>query len=453
MINDFKTNDPHAMKNLLFIIVFALISFTLASQSCLPEGIIFQNQADIDNFQVNFPGCAHIEGDVEIEGDHIYNLDGLSVVTAIGGQLYITNNDSLTDITGLSALTGIWGSLLISSNPMLTSLEGLESLITVPADVFISNNLLLNDISAIGNINSDSVAELWITSNAALSICDNAFICSYLSNPNGTVSIKNNAPGCANPPEVADDCGITLGCLPSGNYNFYHQADIDNFQANYPGCTELAGETLINGSDITNLAGLNVVTTINGSLKFFNCTQLESLAGIESITQINGPLSIIGNSLLTDISALNNLDTIGLTFLSISNNALLSNCAIEPVCSYLFGTFGASHCNVVNNDDGCKTMDEILMACSVGTEEIIYKDENQIHIVPNPAKDNVTVEVPGSSSKFQISIFNLNGQEIMKQSSDKTSAEFDISFLKPGIYFVKFEEAKQTIINKFVISR
>lgn len=437
----------------MFIILLGLNSLNVASQSCLPEGIIFQNQSDIDNFQANYPGCTHIEGDVEIEGDHIYNLDGLSVVTSTGGHLYITNNDSLTDITGLSALTGIWGSLLISSNPMLTSLAGLESLVTAPADVFISNNLVLNDISAIGNINADSVAELWITSNVSLSTCDNPFICSYLANPTGTVSIKNNAPGCANPPEVADDCDITLGCLPNGNYNFYNQADIDNFQANYPGCTELAGETLINGSDITNLDGLNNVTTINGSLKFFNCTQLENLAGIEAITQINGPLTIYGNSVLTDISALNNLDTSGLTYLSIANNTLLSACQIEPVCSYLFGSFGGSNCNIMSNNDGCNTVDEILDACSVGTEEIGIEEDEQIRIIPNPAKDFITVEVSGLSSEFQFSIFNLSGQEIIKQSSDENKVEFDISFCKPGIYFVKVEEPQQTTVNKFVIIR
>lgn len=55
--------------------------------SCLPEGIIFSNQAQIDNFNSNYPDCTEIKGGVLIEGNDISNLDGLSIVTSIGGYL------------------------------------------------------------------------------------------------------------------------------------------------------------------------------------------------------------------------------------------------------------------------------------------------------------------------------------------------------------------------------
>jgi hypothetical protein len=49
--------------------------------TCLPEGINFTTQAQIDNFQTNYPGCTEIEGDVLILGSNITNLTGLSVLT------------------------------------------------------------------------------------------------------------------------------------------------------------------------------------------------------------------------------------------------------------------------------------------------------------------------------------------------------------------------------------
>ncbi|NTV83601.1 MAG: hypothetical protein HGA23_04795, partial [Bacteroidales bacterium] len=343
------------MKRLVTVLTGMLISLIGMSQSCLPTGINFTTQAQIDNFQLNYPGCSGIEGGVEIEGDDIFNLDGLGVLTSIGGSLYITNNDNLNDLSGLVSLSSVGGSLLISTNASMTSLDGLENLNAVLSDVFISNNPVLTDISAIGNINAENVAELWITSNVSLATCDNPFICNYLSNPSGTVNIKTNAPGCSNPPEVADDCGITLGCLPNGNYNFYSQADIDNFQLNYPECYELNGVITITGNDIASLEGLQMVNSVNGALKINNNPQLTNLAGLDAITLVNGSVTITGNSILTDITALSNIDTSLVSYLGIINNPLLADCEIHSVCDYLTGPFGYENCNISNNNDGCKS--------------------------------------------------------------------------------------------------
>ncbi len=57
---------PNAMKKLLFTIIVCLFSLSLLSQSCLSEGIIFNTQEQIDNFQTENPGCTEIEGSVWI---------------------------------------------------------------------------------------------------------------------------------------------------------------------------------------------------------------------------------------------------------------------------------------------------------------------------------------------------------------------------------------------------
>jgi len=81
----------------LYIILIALFMVSGAraqwSSSCLPEGITFTNQAQIDSFQVNYPGCVEIEGFVTISGDEITNLNRLNVLTSIGGSLQIDGNE------------------------------------------------------------------------------------------------------------------------------------------------------------------------------------------------------------------------------------------------------------------------------------------------------------------------------------------------------------------------
>lgn len=75
--------------NKLNIFTFALILYcgAVSAQPCLPNGITFNTQTQIDSFQINFPNCTEIEGDVLIEGNEITNLDSLDVLTSVYGNL------------------------------------------------------------------------------------------------------------------------------------------------------------------------------------------------------------------------------------------------------------------------------------------------------------------------------------------------------------------------------
>jgi len=42
---------------ILLIVIAFIIQIEVSSQSCLPDGITFSTQAQIDNFQINYPGC------------------------------------------------------------------------------------------------------------------------------------------------------------------------------------------------------------------------------------------------------------------------------------------------------------------------------------------------------------------------------------------------------------
>jgi hypothetical protein len=62
---------------LLCLIMAMCMPQMLTAQSCLPDGISFTHQTDIDSFHQDYPGCTNIEGNVYIAGNSIYNLQGL----------------------------------------------------------------------------------------------------------------------------------------------------------------------------------------------------------------------------------------------------------------------------------------------------------------------------------------------------------------------------------------
>ncbi len=101
------------MKKLfLFVTLLIIIHSNVFSQGCLPQGITFTTQEQIDNFQTNYPGCTEIIGNVTINGaNSINNLNGLEQLTKIGGDLVIRNNEDLVSLDGLNALITVGGNL------------------------------------------------------------------------------------------------------------------------------------------------------------------------------------------------------------------------------------------------------------------------------------------------------------------------------------------------------
>ena len=165
-------------KSLLFMLSLAF-PILVISQPCLPDGITFTSQAQIDSFQVNYPGCTKIEGDVTIWGGSINNLNGLSEIISIYGNLDIYSCGNLNSLTGLGGLDSVGGWVAIYENSFenltgldnlrvvnkwlatfsstLTSLQGLESLEYVGGTLQIGSHTPsvftpISDLSALSNL-------------------------------------------------------------------------------------------------------------------------------------------------------------------------------------------------------------------------------------------------------------------------------------------------------------
>ena len=251
------------------------------------------------------------------------SLAGLEGLISVGGDVKINSSYNLVGLTGLEVLTSIDGDLVIGSNDVLNSLMGIEGLTSIGGDLIINGNDALISLTGLDNIGSIG-GKLKISNNSNLSHCDIVPICEYLSNPPGEVLIYSNAIGCENPPQVASNCGIQLACLPFGSYYFLKQSDIDSFDSLYPGCSDLNGLVLIEGFDeITNLLGLQSITSISGSLLIFSNDSLIDLSGLNNLKSISQDFRVEFNPFLQTLSGLQSLDTIGGLFSIDSNPRLL----------------------------------------------------------------------------------------------------------------------------------
>ncbi|MBW6492596.1 MAG: T9SS type A sorting domain-containing protein, partial [Lentimicrobium sp.] len=428
------------------------VAITCGAIPCLPYGnYLINSQSDIDNFQVAFPDCEELQGNVRVSGNDITDLSGLNNVTFIGGDLWIIYNNALTSLTGLDNLTSIGGNLSISGNE-------------------------------------------------SLSTCDAEWLCDLLSNTGGYVNIYNNATGCSSVIEVALSCG-GLPCLLHGGYGFYTQADIDNFSLAFPGCSDLEGSVGIKGNDITNLDGLNQVTSIGGNLRFYNAYELQSLmglgnlasiggylefwqnnsltslaglenlisvgsylmlwhydaltslTGLEGLTSIAGSLEIIFNSSLTNLTGLENIVASSISDLKISSNTSLSTCHVQSICDYLAAPNGTVTINW--NAPGCNSQAQVIAACeTVDIEETAL--ESALSVYPNPLSDqmNITLALDKPNPVSLIMTNNL-GQIVAFINENQYSAGthqifWNASKLPSGIYFLRLQIGDGVVIKKIL---
>jgi hypothetical protein len=369
------------MKKVFTLIIAVSITFAGFSQSCLLEGITFHNQADIDNFQTNFPNCTQIDGNVNIWGNSLTNLNGLSVLTSIGGYVFIHNTYSLYNLSGLDNLTSVGGYFRIKSNPNLTSLSGLENLTSIGGMLDIFNNNSLTSLSGLENL-TDVGGALSISINGVLT---NLIGLDNLSSIGGNLSISSN--------ELMTSLnGLENLTSIGGNLEIYYNLALTSISALNNIDTESIGDLTITNNDYLSTCNEQIIceylASPNGSVNIYenatgcnspievasscgitlqcfpfgnyyflsqtdidnfqstfpDCTELEgnvtisggditNLTGINIITAINGDVDITGNSNLKNLSGLDNLNFIGGHLAIYWNGALTSLAGLENLDS------------------------------------------------------------------------------------------------------------------------
>ena len=399
---------------LIFSALF-LVYGPLLSQSCLPEGITFTTQEEIDSFQVNFPGCTMIEGNTEISGENINNLNGLMVLNSLGGDLILVQNPLLSSLDGLNNITAIGGKLAIQANDSLLSLAGLQSLNFIAGPLVITHNHSLYNLSGLDSIHA---IEEYLSISINNSLVDFTGLNNvkqirqrvYISNNNSLINL------------------IGLNSLISTGGNF----------------------TITNNATLESLDGLENLTTIKGEFRIgdpwiggnFALTSLNSLI---NLTVIEGDLAIMANFSITSLEGLNNIVEGSIQDLYIFYNSSLEYCEIQSICDYLVSPNGLI--DIHSNATGCNTQEEIEDACIVP----IQNTENETNILfwPNPASTQLLIECRSGQTIDEVIIYNQTGQIVLHQ--EPTNKSIDISHLHPGMYFVEVVVDEKRIRKKVII--
>jgi hypothetical protein len=453
---------------IILVCVFAFVNATTFSQPCLSEGIEFITQAQIDSFQVNYPGCTEIEGDVNIGVTHpgsidITNLDGLSVLTAIHGSLNIgscygwpSGNPYLSSIQGLSNLTYIGGDLNIGQNDTLRNLNGLQNLAAIGGTLYIRDNPALTSLHGLEGLSEVTDILIWFNDSITNLSGLNSISCIE-----GSLMIEGNdlleeLTGLESLYALGGD--LIIGCIygiQAGhrNLSLISLSGLRNL-------TSIGGQLYINDNDtLTSLAGLENLVSI-GSLRIEGNPVLEDITALENVVSAIGRLEITGNPNLTSLSGIENINAAsnpGATIF-ISHNSSLCQCDVLSVCDYL--TFGTGIIGMGDNAPGCNSQEEVIEACTFGVNEpSVISQQSSLNIYPNPFTNETTFSISlDEPSQVNLVLMDRMGRLVATVLDDSLakgthSISWNAEGLPSGIYFYHLTAGNQSSTGKLVVVR
>ena len=219
-------------------------------------------------------------------------------VTAHDGITSINYNVSVIEAPNNEAfITGL--TVNIAGNDYTGDISGTDITVDVPYSTIISQHSPVIQISAGAAVTPLSGVEVDFSAGAVVYT---------VTAEDGTTTTNYN---------------VTINELPfdpvwHGDYTITNQSHIDALLNK----TTIDGSLTVNSIFLTDLTGLESLTTINGSLIINNTMNLENLKGLGSLNYIGGQLYINNNSDLSLIERLEFVTYIG-THIQIYNNPVL----------------------------------------------------------------------------------------------------------------------------------
>ncbi len=418
------------MKRFCYLVLTSVFYLNgLLGQSCLPNGIVFMTQQELNDFATNYQGCTVVSGDVIIIGGAL-SLSGLNQITSIEGSLSIINNSSLSSLAGLENLTSVGERLDIDNNDALLDLESLNSLMFVGGEVGVSGNNILTSLKGLDNLTA--VGGLKVTANASLS--NLAGLENVTSIVGGLLIGGNSSLGSLTGLESLTS--IIGGLWVLDNAALPDLTGLENL-------TSMSGELRINNNPaLISLAGLENLVSIGLDVRIYDNPILGSLTSLQNATSGARFLVITDNGSLSSLTGLENIDANGIDYLRIYGNPNLSVCGLPNICYFLNN--GGDY-SVYNNALNCNTDIEILASCStvsVSDLEVLPI----ISISPNP---NAGRFETSGIMEGDYTIFNIAGQ-LVQQGQLTGNTSIDISNAPQGIYMMSIILDNEIITERIV---
>ncbi len=299
---------------------------------------------------------------------------------------------------------------------------------------------------------------------------------------------------------------------PATDLVFTSQAQIDAFGVDAPDCAFVTGSVTVSGADITDLSGLNGITSIGGQLAIIDNPLLASLAGWNEVALLgeNAKITLRNNTVLeelmtffgvlnqglelVDLPVLNDLSEFtgissvldliivncgALTNLSGLENAAVSNqvnIQNNPVLTSIFDLEGIDptelqEVTITGNSSLffcsevwlCKILFEGAVTVTINSNAFGCDSSKQVLdkciIGVNDLSLQKTVELLPNPASNQVLVKLANGNSLKNTVIYKATGQqvlassaslIDLSTVSQGLYFIAIETQQGIIVKRLV---
>jgi hypothetical protein len=101
--------------------------------------------------------------------------------------------------------------------------------------------------------------------------------------------------------------------------------------------------------------------------------------------------------------------------------------------------------------NSCKGFATITQSVSACTEISELNSNNSLNVYPNPAHDQVIIELPNSTSGMTVKVVNVIGQSVIEDFTSSRQLKIVTTDLAKGMYYVIVESEKKITTTKLII--
>jgi len=265
-------------------------------------------------------------------------IDGLSDLAFIGGDVWIENNQELENIDGLSGITDVLGALRVDQNPNLTSAEGLANLVNASAGLSLWGNFNLSTVNLaklefVGEYLRIGYSPIEQMDAPALETIGGDLLVFGLDGPTSFTDLSSLTT-IAGRLYYRDNPAIVEVSFPAltqvfGRVQFINNESLDNLDG--LATVEVAQAVNIRENfSLKNIAGLSQLDAVPGMFKVIENEGLSSLGGLGQLQEIGGDFHIRDNLNLEQIPGFAGLAAVGGDVV-ISGNAELPTCTAQGI--------------------------------------------------------------------------------------------------------------------------
>jgi len=436
------------------ITILLLINYSFVFGQC---GVFAETQNELDSFFINYPFCdTDSLNSIRIEGSDISDLSILNSVQHI--ELIIIRDTELYSLEGLNNVSSV-DYLQFYNNPNLSDISALNKVDSLQSLDFTFNSQIedlspfnflnhLTRLSVFENGYLDGLGSIisQTTSSCGIQVFDNNYendlsnIFKQSETEIGFLTFRNSSKFVLNGIDNVEYCSTLAfdNCknLILGNTNLIQ--NIDAFQ--------------ISNMDINEFNEDNLLPNIDSlyTLNLENVSELNSLDNIlRNIKSISRHLFINSNPDLIDISRINCLEppnkSTSWNNLEIRNNPKISDCESYLSCKAILTIPN----KVLIEENGQDCNEQYLVSnCDLSLES--YISNFSFRIIPNPAMEQVKLEVNKINGELNYIIYNTLGQEI---SNGKYEDYIYVQTFPPGTYFLQLRMNENALTKKLIIHK